>query len=401
MGYVLNTIILVPSVLVVLLAYLYYEPLPQDTESPHTVRMMGLGYKIAFHLADFSSFLGISTFGTTFRIVLDKYSRILAKLEAPIDDEDKLEVTDTEFNDVKVRLYDPRTTGQNRPGLIFMHGGGWLSMTVDDYDRPIRMLSAKTGIFIVSVSYRLTSTENPFPTSLDDCKVASTYFLQNSQKYRVDPKRIAIGGDSAGGNLAAAVNLQLLEVLGLNKPKLQVLIYPALQAFDLNTPSYQLNAKGTITSKNAMKIWSHYADPSMKYLKHFNAKNHHVSLASKTSHKYAQYVSRSLLPDRHNKNTKPFSTEPGDQLTVNAIESTILDPSFSPLLADNLKGLPNTFMLTCEHDLLRDDGFMYAVRLKKAGIPVEHVHMMNGIHGSLFFDPKAEEELIKYLRKYL
>ncbi|XP_021251551.1 arylacetamide deacetylase isoform X2 [Numida meleagris] len=254
------------------------------------------------------------------------------------------------------------------------------------YDLLSRRTSSHLNAVVVSVNYRLAPRYH-FPVQFEDVYSVTKFFLQSSvlSQYGVDPQRVCVAGDSAGGNLAAAVAQQLLEDSEVKtKLKVQALIYPALQTLDLNLPSYQQNQNMPILSKSLMvRFWSEYftSDPS---LREAMSSNRHVP--AKWGHLF-QFVNWSaLLPDQLKKDHVYTSPVFGSPALAKKYPG-FLDPRAAPLLAAEaqLRGLPPTYILTCEHDVLRDDGVMYATRLRAAGVPLTHEHAEDGFHGALIF----------------
>uniref|UniRef100_A0A803VXF2 Arylacetamide deacetylase n=1 Tax=Ficedula albicollis TaxID=59894 RepID=A0A803VXF2_FICAL len=231
--------------------------------------------------------LGLKHYMEVLRLFTD------AQLVPPTSDEN-VTVTETEFNGVPVRLYLPRRApGGLRRAMVYIHGGGWCLGDVQA--SPSLCYQQVLTRFSCPPSYRLAPPHH-FPAQFEDVYSVTKFFLQSKvlAQYGVDPARVCVAGDSAGGNLAAAVAQE-------TQLKAQVLIYPALQALDLDLPSYRDNA-----------------------------------------HKPA-------LPEAR------------------------------------LRRLPAAFVLTCEHDVLRDDGAMYVGRLRAAGVPVTHHHAKDGFHGAFSF----------------
>jgi acetyl esterase len=221
---------------------------------------------------------------------------------------------------VPVRIYQPQGA-EPRAVLVFLHGGGWTVGSVETHDHQARVLCAATGAQVVSVDYRL-APEHPYPAALDDAWAATCW--------AVDDRPLAVGGDSAGGNLAAAVCLRARDEGG---PALvaQCLIYPALD-LTLGQPSITELAEGYGLTA-AMMSW--YVE---------------------------QYV--------------------GD-----AVDRT--DPLASPLHAPDLRGLPPAVVVTAEYDPLRDEGEAYAERLRAARVPVTLRRYEGLVHGFLGMGPAA------------
>ena len=224
--------------------------------------------------------------------------------------------------DITVRIITPKDApGGPLPCFVYFHGGGWVIGDLDTVDTTCRSVANRAGVKVVSVGYRL-SPEHKFPAPLDDCYAALQWVAANADSIGVDRERIAVGGDSAGGNLAAAVCLKARDESGPSV-RLQVLVYPVTDhSFD--TQSYQDNGEGYLLTKASMVwFWDHY-----------------------------------LNSEADGKN-----------------------PLASPLRAEDLSGLPPAVVITAEFDPLRDEGEAYAKRLSDAGVSVEHRRYAGQIHG--------------------
>jgi acetyl esterase len=221
---------------------------------------------------------------------------------------------------IPVRIYAPASE-RPLPGLVFLHGGGWARGSLDTHDRLCRSLANGAGCIVVSVDYRM-APEHRFPAALDDSATATRWVASNAANLGIDPDRLAVGGDSAGGNLAAAVTLVLREEGG---PRLthQLLIYPVTD-FNFDTISYKDNATGYMLTRSAMR------------------------------HYWALYLA-----------------DASDGANYRA----------SPLRATDFGKLPPATILTAEYDPLRDEGLAYAERLRAAGVAVRYLEYPGLIHG--------------------
>jgi len=226
---------------------------------------------------------------------------------------------------IPVRIYTPEGTGPF-PVLVFFHGGGWVAGSIDTHDRLCRSLTRSAHCVTVAVDYRL-APEYKFPAPLEECYAATQWVADNSAAINGDSARIAIGGDSSGGNLAAAVALMARDRGG---PRLvyQLLLYPVTDYYEPGTASYRDYAEGYFITRNDM-IWCW---------------NHYLSSAEDSG--------------------KPYAT---------------------PLRTEDLRGLPPAMIITAEFDPLRDEGEMYAARLKAAGVPVTHTRYQGMIHAFVNF----------------
>jgi len=222
--------------------------------------------------------------------------------------------------DIPVRVYTPVGTAPF-PVLVFFHGGGWVIGSIDTHDRTCRQLANGAGCMVVSVDYRL-APEHRFPAAAEDCYAATKWVAAHARDLGADPTRLAVGGDSAGGNLAAVIP-QMARDRGGPPIVFQLLIYPAtVAAFD--TPSYHDNAEGYLLTTADMRwFWNHYLG------------------------------------------------EGGE----------VGNPYASPLRATSLAGLPPALVITAEFDPLRDEGELYAQALEKAGVAARLTRYDGMIHG--------------------
>ncbi|MGV9322008.1 alpha/beta hydrolase [Streptomyces sp. NPDC003660] len=247
--------------------------------------------------------------------------------ERPITPLDRVErlTLPARSGELRARLYHPDGTPPSpvpRPVLVYLHGGGFVLGTLDGVDEVCRAIAARSGWAVFSLEYRL-APENPYPAALDDCLDAFAWLRRAATGLGCDPHTIAVGGDSAGGNLAAALCLKLRD-LGLARPVSQVLVYPAVDdAFA--TPSWTEFADAPLlTSADARWFWEQY-----------------------------------LGPDH------------GDEV----------DHYAAPMHAESLRDLPPALVLTAEVDPLRDDAELYAERLRRDGVEVTLTRCAGVFHG--------------------
>lgn len=256
------------------------------------------------------------------------------------------------------------------------------------------------------------SPEHAHPIPFDDCLKVTEYVINKAKELRLDPSRIAISGDSAGGHLTAAVAMKLKK-----KIKIQIPMYPCIQLFDLQTPSYIENKgylPGMLSDVSVLSYWLNYGNISYDHMPQILA-NEHTSPSLKNS-KYASYMDPKLYMNQYIRTERLRNMEKptdfGNEELSKSIESTILDPSFAPLMAsdEDNKGLPLTYVLTAGYDILREDGLIYFNRLHKAGVDVHLAHYNDGFHGMIFFfdgplrfdvGVRAMNDLVAFLKKHL
>jgi acetyl esterase/lipase len=215
-----------------------------------------------------------------------------------------------EGGQIHLRVYTPKNGNGPFPGIVYYHGGGWVIASIDAYSASAQALAEKTGAVVVSVGYR-QAPEHKFPTAHNDSFAAYKWVLNNAADLNIDPKMVAVAGESAGGNLAAAVSMMARDQK-VQMPVHQLLVYP-IAGYDFNTPSYQEYANAHPLSKPLMKWFFE------KYLR-----------------------------------------SPADGN----------NPLIALVKAPNLKGLPPTTIINAQLDPLQSEGQAYADKLEAAGIPV-------------------------------
>ena len=230
-------------------------------------------------------------------------------------------VEDVDAGGVPARVYRPAGAGPFPVAMMF-HGGGWVIGDLATADGQSREVCRGAGVVVVSVDYRL-APEHRFPAAAEDCYAATAWAARNAGRFGGDGARLAVAGDSAGGNLAAVVALMARDRHG---PPIafQLLVYPVVDGVYFETASYRDNADGYLLTAAAMQwFWNHYAPDAA---------------------------------ERRN-------------------------PHASPLLADSHAGLPPALVMTAEFDPLRDEGEAYAAKLAAAGVQAKHVRYDGFIHG--------------------
>lgn len=224
---------------------------------------------------------------------------------------------------VPVRMFTPyQASKEAGPCLIYLHGGGFVTCSVESHEGVVRRMASGSGMRVLSVDYRL-APEFPFPAAPDDCEAVLKWALdgQGAEDYGIDPNFIALGGDSAGGNMTAYLAQKYRANI-----KVQILYYPVMQLVDFKPP------------KPGPQDWLQLGFMALKFVD-----EHYVAGADTR------------------------------------------DTRLSPLFETNLKGLPPAFVLTCGLDPLRDEGKLYADKLMRNGVAVKYVHEKRMPHGFLNF----------------
>ncbi|KAM6296254.1 arylacetamide deacetylase-like 4 [Aegotheles albertisi] len=393
------------AVLTVFVAMAFYYEHPK-AEIPHGFSQRQKLYFLHYVL---NFCLGLATLCEKIGILPEVYFLRIAMDGIPPLKDNQLFIKDLRFEKVKVRIYQPKisTTGQRR-GILYFHGGVGRFGSIRAYERTCRYFARKSNSMVVSVGYRL-APKHPYPTQFEDCLTATIHFLRTAQDYGVDPSRIIICGDSSGGTLAAAVAQTLGNRRDLPKLRAQILIYPFLQCVDLNLPSYQQNEKVPILLKErTVALGLKYLNKDLSVMEAM-FKGCHVP--EDLQLKYQKWVSPDYIPHEFKtRGYKPSTRHPFSK-EVYTVVKPVLEPVFSPLLAEDsaIAQLPEAFILTCEFDVLRDDGLLYKKRLEDHGIKVTWCHLQEGFHGTVYLavcgraiafqsGKKGLENIVNFLR---
>lgn len=264
--------------------------------------------------------------------------------ERPVVWEDRR--IDGRASDIPIRIYRPKTTPAHG-AFVYFHGGGWVVGSIESHDDRCRQFCADARCVVVSIDYRL-APEHPYPAAVEDAYAATMWVTEHVNALGSATNRVAVGGDSAGGNLAAVV-AQMLRDRGGPALGMQVLVYPVVDR-DLGRPSVIENGEGYVLTRAAMQ-W---------YMDHY-------------------------VPDVAQRD----------------------DPHFAPLVADSVAGLPPALVITAEYDPLRDEGNAYAARLEEAGVDTTLRCIRGAVHGFLGWTHasvlarSAMNEISAALRKHL
>lgn len=240
-------------------------------------------------------------------------------------------VLPTPHGPLAVRLYRPREG--SLPSALFLHGGGWTINDLDTHDRLCRLLAERSGVLLVAVDYR-RAPEHRHPAALEDAHLAYRWLRDNAARIGATAGAVGLVGESSGAATVACLSV-LLRDLGADLPAFQLLAYPVADIFG-RWPSCELYASGFTLDAE-----------------------------------FARWAMANYVPVGHD----------------------LGDPYLVPLAAEDLRGLPPTFLVTAEFDPLRDEGVAYARRLTQAAVAVEHFHADDQTHGFLLLDraiPKVD-----------
>ncbi|KAJ8387174.1 hypothetical protein AAFF_G00159860 [Aldrovandia affinis] len=377
----------VTCLLTVSVAYYIYIPLPNTIAEPWKLMLLDATFRSAMRLGNLAHDLGLSHHIHVLNFAVNHF-----EMQGP-ESSEGVHVQDTSFSGVQVRVFESTQgeEGQLKRGVVYLHGGGWAlgSARMRSYDFLCRKMAEELNAVIVSVDYRLAPKVR-FPEQYDDALQASRYFLlpEVLSRFSVNPDRVAVSGDSAGGNLAAAVAQQIATDSTLSvKFKLQALIYPVLQALDFNTPSYQQNRDVPILYRSLMaRFWLEYLDGDPSFIQPMLANSHTALDLNRATPGLTKLNWTRLLPPAIRRHYKPVVQARGMARIIEEVPA-LLDVRAAPLLAelDILRQTPRAYILTCEHDVLRDDGLMYGRRLEEADVAVTNDHYEDGFHGCMIF----------------
>jgi acetyl esterase len=234
--------------------------------------------------------------------------------------------------EISLRIIRPRGFSGPLPVVLYFHGGGWIMGDKETHDRLVREIATSAQVTVVFVDYT-RAPEAQYPVAVEQAYAATRWVAENGATIKVDPSRLAVMGDSVGGNMAAAVTLLARQRRGPHIT-FQVLFYPVTDA-NFDTPSYSQFAEGPWLTRKAMEwFWNNYAPDTAKRK----------------------------------------------------------EPTAAPLQAtfDQLEGLPPALIITDECDVLRDEGEAYAHKLLDAGVPVTAIRYLGAIHDFVLLNPIAQ-----------
>lgn len=244
----------------------------------------------------------------------------------------------TDTADIVINIYQPPGSGPFN-GLVYFHGGGWVLNYINKYDAQLQDLAVLTNSVIIAPNYQ-KAPEHKFPIPFDDCYTAFTWLSDHCAELNVNPAKIGVGGDSAGGNLASGVALKIRDV-NSHPLAYQLLIYPC-NGVDFETDSYIANADDYGLTRSGMRwLWEQYLNGPTDF-----------------SNSYAV-----------------------------------------PMSATDFRDLAPAVLITAEYDVLHDDGVLYTEKLRNAGVPVTYKNYRGMIHGFFNYGSAIDEGI--YVRTFL
>ncbi|XP_062822046.1 arylacetamide deacetylase-like 4 [Anolis carolinensis] len=314
-----------------------------------------------------------------------------------------LSTSDTHIEGVPVRLYRPKPHRLSQRGIVFIHGGGGTSGSIAPPGRCEPLFSRFHRYHLVPYQ--------PYPKQYYQCLDVAVHFMKHAEEYGVDPGRVIVCGDSFGGLLAASVCQMLVQKDDVPKPRAQMLVYPFLQSVKHSLPSYMQNAHTPPLGRKEL------VTAALKYIqKNFSLleviiQGDHISREVKA--KYDKWLSKENLPEEfRRRESKPRTPNGFSFGEIQELIDQLCGPLLSPLLVDDavIRQLPDTFILTCQFDVLRDDGVLYKKRLEDNGVPVTWCHFEDAFHGFLGFlnqrfltfsnSKQGADSMVDYIRRF-
>uniref|UniRef100_H2XLT4 Alpha/beta hydrolase fold-3 domain-containing protein n=1 Tax=Ciona intestinalis TaxID=7719 RepID=H2XLT4_CIOIN len=365
------------AVLFALFAYLVHSPIPAEVHDP-------LYFQLLVDVLALSEFLSLFYMFKLNHLAdgMKVENEMLGGVETVI-------ITPRNFTVLPPKGFQERK--KPGPAVVYFHGGGWVFANLSK-ETSMHLLvdfAEETGFVVMAPEYRL-APEHPFPAPYDDCMNSTISFMKSSKRFNVDPKKLILSGDSAGGNLAMAVYIGLIEMQAsdptVELPAMQALIYPILQMINYLTPSHVQNQKFMFSADLIPKFWLAYIGLNdQPWLGDVVARNSHVDKSDVELIEKWNLVSPNLIPDKlklkHN-DVVYDDTLDGDVRKL--MKQMILNTKISPLLASNeiISKIKKTLVLVCEYDPLRDDGIILHERIKALGGSVELQYLPNSLHAT-------------------
>ncbi|XP_063001317.1 arylacetamide deacetylase-like 4 [Elgaria multicarinata webbii] len=355
------------------LYYLSTAEFPHDICDPHRLKCVYFGSIMLFSMDYILWKIGLC----------NQYSFVKFMENAPPSFKDpNLSIKHLHVEGIPVRLYQSKAPQNAQRGVLFLHGGAGTLGSLDFYERMCRYISKKSDSVVLSVGYSLVP-EQPYPVQFQQCLDVTIHFMKHAEDYGADPDRIIISGDSFGGLLAASI----CQIIALRDdvPKLhsQVLIYPSLQAVKFNLPSFRQNAHVPLL------IQRQFVTFALKYIQKnvtlLDAVLGGTHVPKDIKIKYSKWLDTENIPEEFKVREIQASGPRHSFGDLAELIDQLCGPLLSPLLVEDaiIRQLPQTFILTNQYDVLRDDGILYRRRLEDNGVPVLWHHIEDGFHGNL------------------
>ncbi|EGT36150.1 hypothetical protein CAEBREN_09824 [Caenorhabditis brenneri] len=395
-------VICVATVLLLTTGFALYKPLPEgftvskwDRTVMHVVEP---ALRVAYYYPS-RMFSKASNMVYWTRGALNILSKSLGLL---VNTQGQIEIKWHDWNGTPVKVYRPINNETSTDGaVLFIHGGGFALGNVEMYDSLVERMAYEMKTLFVSIEYRL-SPETVFPGGIQDCEAAIEYFFEfGNAKFGVNTSKVVIMGDSAGGNLATVIAQRRAARNASPELAGQVLIYPLLQMADMQTVSYRyfhsrLNGYALVDPESVAYYYMFYAGIDMDekaYLVPSVISNGHVAKHLQPEvEKMMSYKTVIEATRRYNNHSISERWEIEKNYEAqDLMEPFLTNPDFSPLMREDLSNLPPTMVITCEFDILRDEGLIYAQRLEAAGVPTTAINYENGFHAMLNFHSELHE----------
>ncbi|XP_078492276.1 arylacetamide deacetylase-like [Ciona intestinalis] len=371
---------------VVLFGYLIHRPIPHDV--PHRFK-----YQMLINLVSMLELMATATQ----KLGYSRWWPYRPSPPFPSTLPDGMKVENEMLGGVETVIITPRIFQERKepgPAIVFIHGGGWVLGSINTSIMLLIQAAEETGFVVMSPEYRL-APEHPFPAPYDDCMNSTISFMKSSKRFNVDPKKIILSGDSAGGNLAMAVYIGLIEMQAsdptVELPAMQALLNPLLQPLNFMTPSYEQSREFMFMNNLAPKFVLAYIGLNDRLeLADVVARNGHVDKSDVELIEKWNLVSPNLIPDKYKRGGKVFElddvvyddTLDGDVRKL--MKEMILNTKIAPLLASNeiISKIKKTLVLVCGYDPLRDDGILLVERIKSLGGSAELQHLPTSLHAA-------------------
>ncbi|XP_062836856.1 arylacetamide deacetylase-like 4 isoform X1 [Anolis carolinensis] len=385
-----------------LLAYSAFTKVdfPAESRDPIKLWLYHVGTIYAFQWGKIFEKLRICTQLQFIRFLLNS---------VPVGKESKLFIEDSRFEHVPIRIYHPKTpSSELRRGFLYMHGGCAVVGSKRTYELLCRFLARESDSVVVFLDFRL-APEHQHPAQLTDCLTGTLYFMNHAKNYGVDPNRIILIGESSGGTLVSTICRELVKKMHVPKVRAQILLYPFLQILDLSLPAHQQNQFGpALTMRRAAKLAFTFLDEKLDNVDDM-LNNAHIPEIMRMQFK--KWISADLIPEKFK--ARGYKPPPPVPFSKELYEKVRLyDKTMSSPIQDVdaiIQQLPETYILTCEYDIFRDDGLLYKKRLEDNGVRVTWNHLEDGFHGvALFIDTgitefactrSAFEDLLQFIKK--